>query len=972
MTNFFERKDRWGNGLAMYVIAALIFLVPPCWLALKQIHLENDVENWLPDNDKHAIALDWYLSHFPEESTLFMTWEGSSVNDPRIKLLERQLEGVLDEQGIRRDGSPYVTGVSTPTEGLQRILDRGIEQEEAVRRLTGLLIGRGPIKVKLTEEGTKQKRQLLEELTEQAKEKLALDLVILDPFQFPEPDFTEEQYNLISQIEDEQQAEAEDGEEIEEIFIDIPDHDFQISFRGINYSPDKTTALQSLIEGLRSPASKNLPKGEPLVESAFFTAGTPVALLIRLNERGEADKEIAVEQIRDVAISTGIAPEDLHMGGRLVASAALNQEVLKAAFNPDYPRSQFHKRSPILLSMFVGVALSLAMLRSVRLATLVIFSAFITVYFTLALVPVTNGSMNMVLVVMPTLLMVLTMSGAIHVANYWKHAAIKTPEKAVPNAFRLAWKPCFLASVTTAIGLSSLGTSPLVPVRDFGIYSAVGCLIAFIVVLYVLPSLLQFWPSSKVSAQKVNSKPWQHLGGFLCRHHRVVTTLCIVIAVASTFGLKYFSTETKVIRYFPEDNKVVQDYHFIEENLVHIVGVDTIVKFKAKALEDMTIVERMEVVRKLEERIRQHPEISGTVSLADFFEETKEPTPKKAKSGGGFSLLNPRTQAIRRANEIEKRIRDGEYDVSAFLSMPVEEGEEPTEKVSEHHYELSRPDDELWRITAQVAIMSDLDYADLTEEIHLMAQEELKLYQADHVVSGMVPIFLRTQEAVLESLIRSFAYAFIIIAVVMMIVLKDFVAGLFTMLPNLWPVGVVFGLICWRGLDIDIGTMITASVALGIAVDGTLHLLTWFREGIAEGKTTEEAISLAMGHCAPALWQTSMAVGLGLFMLSFADLLLVSRFGWLMAALIFAALVADLVLLPAMLAGSLGRLIARRVTPEDQDASMNLDDESENSELDSAEGKDSSVDEIAPEPHIHANDEAKNKFFRKDSGKSAS
>ena len=92
-----------------------------------------------------------------------MTWEGSSVNDPRIKLLERQLEGVLDEQGIRRDGSPYVTGVSTPTEGLQRILDRGIEQEEAVRRLTGLLIGRGPIKVKLTEEGTKQKRQLLEE-----------------------------------------------------------------------------------------------------------------------------------------------------------------------------------------------------------------------------------------------------------------------------------------------------------------------------------------------------------------------------------------------------------------------------------------------------------------------------------------------------------------------------------------------------------------------------------------------------------------------------------------------------------------------------------------------------------------------------------------------------------------------------------------------------------------------------------------
>ena len=246
--------------------------------------------------------------------------------------------------------------------------------------------------------------------------------------------------------------------------------------------------------------------------------------------------------------------------------------------------------------MFVGVALSLAMLRSVRLATLVIFSAFITVYFTLALVPVTNGSMNMVLVVMPTLLMVLTMSGAIHVANYWKHAAIKTPEKAVPNAFRLAWKPCFLASVTTAIGLSSLGTSPLVPVRDFGIYSGrwlFDCLhrraLRFAFVITVLAQ--QKSECTKSQLQALATPRWLSLPTPPSSSHPV----CIVAAVASTFGLKYFSTETKVIRYFPEDNKVVQDYHFIEGNLVHIVGVDTIVKFKAKALDDMTIVERMEV-----------------------------------------------------------------------------------------------------------------------------------------------------------------------------------------------------------------------------------------------------------------------------------------------------------------------------------------------------------------------------------------
>jgi predicted RND superfamily exporter protein len=151
----------------------------------------------------------------------------------------------------------------------------------------------------------------------------------------------------------------------------------------------------------------------------------------------------------------------------------------------------------------------------------------------------------------------------------------------------------------------------------------------------------------------------------------------------------------------------------------------------------------------------------------------------------------------------------------------------------------------------------------------------------------------------------------------MMILLRNPLAGLLTMIPNLLPVGLVFGLVSWGGLAVDIGTMITASVALGIAVDGTLHLLTWFRVGIRNGLSRSEAVAEALGHCGPAMWQTSAAVGLGLLMLFPADLLLVSRFGWLMAALIGAALVADVIFLPALLAGSLGRLIEKQVACPD-------------------------------------------------------
>ena len=94
-----------------------------------------------------------------------------------------------------------------------------------------------------------------------------------------------------------------------------------------------------------------------------------------------------------------------------------------------------------------------------------------------------------------------------------------------------------------------------------------------------------------------------------------------------------------------------------------------------------------------------------------------------------------------------------------------------------------------------------------------------------------------------------------------------------------------------------------------MAVDGTLHVVTGFLEGLARGLSRDDAVAATLGRCGPALWQTSLAIGVGLLMLYPAELLLVSRFGWLMAALIGTAFVADAVLLSALLAGPLGLVL---------------------------------------------------------------
>ncbi len=892
MTHFFEKRDRWGHGMSLWVLVVIAFLTPVALWSNGHLRLENDIENWLPPDDPEAKALIWYHEHFHHDIGMLATWEGSSLNDPRIPAFARELEGTVDEHGVRHGGSEYIKRVVTPADLVARMK---VEQDEAIERINGVLVGTGDLKVRLTEAGRSSQAKVEERLKSEALAQLGLEIEIRPP--------------LIEYFED-SDLELADGEEIaveetEEVtFPPVPDHDLQIHWAGISPKSDEAAKLIELAGSLTAPA---IGGGEDsLVDESFFATGSPVALMISLSEAGIADAREAVETVRQAAFKIGIPEEQLHLGGQPVAGSALNQAVAKAGWNTDYPIWQIHRRSPLLMSCVVGVILAFIVLRSIRLAILVQIVANCAVMFTVALIYPTGGSMNMVLVVMPTLLLVLTISGAIHVANYWKHAAHEDMSTAVVEAAKMAKLPCLLASLTTAIGLFSLTTSPLTPVRDFGVYSGIGCIISLVLVLFALPALLQYWPAKPPKAEEVNRANWKQLGRFLSRYPAIVIVLSMGVFVGSAYGLKWFRTETKVIRYFPEHTRVVQDYYYLEENLAGIIPVELVVRFDENAQNDLNFLQRMEIVREIGDGVRAHPEISGVLSLPDF-----RPV-SDTLSDDASSLAKMRYN--RTANTTEQGVREDEQAKSFYTVA-----EEAADLREEGDARLNAAGDELWRITAQVAIMSDLDYATLTNHEQTGALDEiaksvLKYHPGTaHVVTGMVPLFLRTQDAVLDSLITSFALAFAVIAVVLIVVLRNPAAGIITMLPNLMPVALVFGLISWYGIRVDIGTMITASVALGIAVDGTLHLMTWFQHGIQQGQSRSEAVSQALGHCGPAMWQTSLAVGSGLVMLLPVELLLVSRFGWLMAAMIGAALIADIIVLPALLAGPLGYLLERRV-----------------------------------------------------------
>jgi len=197
--------------------------------------------------------------------------------------------------------------------------------------------------------------------------------------------------------------------------------------------------------------------------------------------------------------------------------------------------------------------------------------------------------------------------------------------------------------------------------------------------------------------------------------------------------------------------------------------------------------------------------------------------------------------------------------------------------------------------------------------------------------TGIVPIVYKAQRSLLKSLIESIGLAFVMISVVMMLLLRprnrptagtllNFRGGMISMLPNMFPVIVVFGFMGHMNrfaggtVDaflVDIGSMMTASVAMGVAVDDTIHFLNWYRGALGNGYDRKSAIKIAYDRVATAMTQTTLIGGFGLSAFALSTFTPTQRFGVLMLILLGMALIGDLILLPALIAGPLGKYFGK-------------------------------------------------------------
>ncbi len=565
-----------------------------------------------------------------------------------------------------------------------------------------------------------------------------------------------------------------------------------------------------------------------------------------------------------------------------------------------------------------------------------------------------------------------------------EHGLNMAPERAVGHA----WYPCLFANFTTALGLLSLYTSHLVPITKFGVYAALGVMLQLLVLFYYLPTLLYFYPSNKVAAQSglheehdsTMQKIWRVWGNFIIRHNRLVTIGCFCAMIFFGFGMLQIKTSVKMMRFFSADSEIIHHYTYLEGQIGPLVPMEVVVKFDNEKCKFNTL-ERLRLIEDIGHnlRVKLKDDVGGIMSAETML-------PNIDRSGPGLKSARRLSYELAANSLIEKsrpllkdyivvegnpslrsddpNYRDtvaqlgiGDADASKLVFAGIRdlkgirnfpEWETPI-GISREEMKVFRGKaaqwekehgHDLWRVSMRVwSLKKDIDYAHFIDDVKKVVDEVVHQKIAEKfpaggdvdgtgaieaIYTGMVPVVYKTQHELLAGLRDSFITSFLMIGITMAFILKSPLAGFCAMIPNVFPVVIVFGFMGRFGILVDVGTMMTASVALGISVDDTIHFLTWFRDGVDKGMTQKQATLFAYSRCATSMFQTTLIGGLGLSAFALSTFTPTQMFGVMMLAILTAAFLGDIVFLAALLNTPIGyafRPKKKKNLPDDQDCS---------------------------------------------------
>ncbi len=609
----------------------------------------------------------------------------------------------------------------------------------------------------------------------------------------------------------------------------------------------KVITGRSVLNQLTSPPTnlswkQAIPR---LTGSLIGPDGSQTCAVLTASAFGKEHFRAMLDEVERVAVECDIPPNSLRLAGPPVDNVAIDRV------------SESLRQELMVLSGVLGLSLAWWYLRDVRLTAMVFVAGLYTATLCLAILAFTGGVMNSVLFTMPAVVYTAGLSAAIHVVNYYRYArADEGLEGAADRGLKAAWLPCLLSAGTTSLGLVSLCTSAIVPIKTFGLYTSIGVMSAVGLIFLFLPAALQLWPPRQAdtlgtdvdySPRNVrHRKRMRRLGVLVIARPLWVWAVFMVVLVVCGAGLHRVKTTVNLMSLFSPHAQIIESYRWLEDKVGKMAPMEVVLRLDERTCK-LTLVERLELTGRIQMAVEHiSPQVGRTMSAVTFVPDL---TPKK-RGGLGGVFLRGSTWAL----TLNKRLK--EHQAELISGDYVAEDKEAHEQ--------------LWRISVRVAALADVDYGEFIHELQQHVDPIIQVERDKGVegingvtYTGLVPVVYKAERELLNGLVDSFFSAFLMMALMMTIVFRDIRAGLYTMLPNVWPIAVVFGLMGWARIALDIGTMMTASVAMGVCVDDTVHFANWFRRATRLGLDRPQAVVLAYENSAGAIYQSTVIVALG-------------------------------------------------------------------------------------------------------------
>ncbi len=436
------------------------------------------------------------------------------------------------------------------------------------------------------------------------------------------------------------------------------------------------------------------------------------------------------------------------------------------------------------------------------------------------------------------------------------------------------WRPCLAAILTTMAGFGSLAISHVPPIRHFGIAASVGAGYALVMAFTLLPALLVIIrrPISSRHAEPIKTDLLDNLLGGIARlvthHPRPILLGAGLIAAVAAAGMVRLRVETNGLEFFFPDAPPVRQTVEVEHRLA---GTEELrVSIKGKGPESMLSLKAVEAQERLEGWLRGRPEIDKVVGLPDYLKSMNR----------AFHDDDPTHATLPNSSDL----------IAQY--MLLYDGEEIRDVLT---------DDASWTsLNARVHVHGVADLKGLVEatKAHLASLD----LPATPRATGHSLLTVNLVNAIMSAQIQSLALATLLIFAMVAVIFRSLRDGLIAMPPNLFPILLNLGLMGWVGIPLNPATAMISAVAIGIAVDDTVHFLSEFRTTREKGSNAVEAIRHTLLLRGRAMVSTSVVLFFAFVVLTVSSFLPVVHFGILTATTMVSALAADLLFLPAILA----------------------------------------------------------------------